>query len=113
MTDKIITVAMLFIVIMTIGYFGQKMGYTVEGAERGAEAVQTEWRDADYGLDVVFSFWADKFKDNAIGTGVKCIEYVYNFATLRIDNIPDWLVIIVDFLAFLALVVIFLFIRGG
>jgi hypothetical protein len=111
--DKFLLTVLLFCVIGTAGFFGQKLGYTVEGEAHGQQILERDWRDADYGLDVIFAFWENQFKDNALGTGVRCMEYLVNFATFKIDNVPDWMSIAVDGLVLLTLVLIFTLVRGN
>lgn len=109
MTDKVITVAMLFVVIMTVGYFGQKMGYTVEGIPKGENRGITEVGSSSD--DAIISITiGEPETGSAIG---RTIGYLLDFATLRIDNIPDWFVLLVDFVVFLVIVIIFIFIRGN
>jgi hypothetical protein len=111
--EKFGLTALLFIVIFTTGYFGQKLGYTIEGDPHGQEIMAEDWQSADYGLDVVFKFWENIFKDNALGTGVRCMEYLVNFATFRIDGVPDWMAGFCDLFVLLALVLIFTMVRGN
>lgn len=111
--EKFGLTALLFIVIFTTGYFGQKLGYTIEGEAHGSEVLAKDWRDADYGLDVIFAFWENQFKDNAIGTGVKALEYLVNFAAFRIDGVPDWMAGFCDLMVLLSLILIFTLIRGN
>ena len=105
--------ALLFIVIMTAGYFGDKLGYQVDGVPHGrpALAAKTDWQAANYGLDVVFSFWS-QYSPDVLKPVIGAIEYLTNFASFQIDNTPDWMVIIVDLMVLLAIILLYTMVRG-
>jgi hypothetical protein len=112
--EKFSLCILLFCIVMTAGYFGDRLGYTVEGVPHGKPALASgeHWQDADYGLDVVFAFWR-QYAPDVLKPVVGAIEYLTNFASFNIDNTPDWMVMIVDLITLLAIVLLFVLIRGN
>lgn len=112
--EKFGLVVLLFCIIMTTGYFGDRLGYEVEGVPHGRPSLASgdRWQDADYGLDVVFAFWK-QYSPDILKPVIGAVEYITNFASFKIDNTPDWMVLIVDLIVLLAIVLLFVFIRGN
>jgi hypothetical protein len=111
--DRFLLAALLFIVIVTVGFFGQHMGYTVDGVPAGGVNLK-EWTDYPFfSPQLIVGFWEHIFTDTDHPIIAATIDYIYNFTTFQIDDVPAWLTLIVDLLVVLALILVFTLIRGG
>lgn len=108
---KLFVVGFSFVFLFVLGVFGFYAGYTIDGAPMGKmEVEQDAWQEADYGLDVVYSFWDQKARDNAI---FGAFAYLWHMITFNIDGVPFWMQGVVLLVVILDLVVVFMLIRGN
>lgn len=125
-------IAFAFIFIITIGYFGNKFGYTVNGIEMGG--VETE-RVTDFsdltpvylvnnenpypGLLIYYTDGHGNYVCDPDGyrkpdTGISgTMRYLYNLMTFRIDDVPGWMGFIPYLLLIMVGMVVFGMIRGN
>jgi hypothetical protein len=110
--DKIITVAMIFIIVFTAGFFGNHFGYTVDGVPQGGLSIKA-WDEYPYfSPQLILGWWEHAFTGNDQSVIAGVLDYLFNFTTFQIDNVPLWLSGIFDLIVLLAFVLIFLMIRG-
>lgn len=92
---KISLLALCVIIMLTVGYIGQHMGYTVDGVPQGDIAI-----DQPTGLLGQLDALVDSFK------------FIWHMSSFGIDGMPPLISLIFLLIDIMVVIVIFMIIRG-